>query len=198
MKIKHIQINKSPSWGLLSAFRTLNIKHGKNLGSGAFGVVFESKTHKNRVIKVHSISRDTGYAAYIYAIANKKKKNKFLPVVYSLTFYEFKNGMQILVAELERLYELQYEDAIDAVEFLEPMYCESTRKKHWALVDEDVKDYTKFMREIYRKYRKIFSLGGDMHCGNVMIRKNGSFVVTDPFTGCGGQYLEKHEVRFDI
>jgi hypothetical protein len=155
---------------------------GRLLGSGQFSSVFTSLKHKNRVFKVLHTDRDPGYIAFVVDLLHTSaiQKNPHLPVIYSVTCYIF-NDAQIMVVELEKLSTCINLD--DSFQWVELFHIEGNdaRKKHWLLLNNDIQEACMFLFYTYLKYKKELKLQYDLHDENIMLRDDGTVVITDPY-----------------
>jgi hypothetical protein len=177
---------------------SLPIVVGRKLGSGLYGVVYESNKY-NRVLKVSFAESDSGYIAFIKELSKLRRENPYLPTIFSATFYVYAD-VTLFVVEMERLNKLKrsyyrynrstekYEPTNESgiiVDYFdmspdaeEQEQKPNQRKENWILRgDRELQFAAKFLRDTARKYECEW----DVHDDNVMIRKEGYPVINDPF-----------------
>jgi hypothetical protein len=146
----------------------------QRLGSGLYSNVF-AKPHSDKAVKVGSIDSWPDYAKWLI---EKGYSGTFGPKIYSLKFYE-----DFYVASMERLVDTvggmqaDYDHISNPPNDLWQMF-RALRKWLGSYSPDELPqnpDFQAFMRELDEE-----GLAGDLHAGNVMIRKDGSLVVTDP------------------
>jgi len=168
------------------------------LGSGAFGTVYDSKT-PGRVVKICDF--DSAYACYVKELSklNKKKKNPHFPTIFNVTVFEFKDDRSALVVEMERLnpmkpakydYGWNYSSMTplnESAEIVASFDWSNRRFKrsNWFLTgNKELLEAREFLAKTYKKYNRPseMGVGNDMGCSNIMLRDDGTPVVTDPFS----------------
>lgn len=176
----------------------------KHLGSGAFAATYLSKS--GRVIKIGGMN--DSYIEYAkQVIAAKGSKNPFLPKIYSLTFYRAAKTAtfeasyrEFYVVEMERLYELheKHDNNICTIVSMFENILEYDRTfdnevkgqvRSVAIpgiyaakvkVDPKAAGYFRHLKTLVNKAIRKAECGWDIHEGNIMARRNGQLVVTDP------------------
>jgi len=71
--------------------RRLRKRGAKELGDGAFSVVYQHPTKKTRVLKVNKcdeLPTTDGYYMYVKCIASLRKRNPFLPRIFSVQVFK--------------------------------------------------------------------------------------------------------------
>jgi hypothetical protein len=171
----------------------LSVLHAREIGEGAFATAYS--VGKDEIIKV--FARDRGYLYFLKAISKSKKQNSFLPQINSVL--RVKNGRKIVyMVSMERLksvFQLR-EGSKRKTEFYNFMNFldKSVDPDHKVIPDEIVQnvlpeELNDVLKIVVRGTKLItIDLGCDLHSGNVMIRANGEFVITDPL--CDIEYLE--------
>ena len=171
----------------------LSVLHAREIGSGAFATAYS--VGKDEIIKV--FERDRGYLYFLKAISKTKKQNSFLPQINSVL--RVKNGQKVVyMVSMERLksYFKLKSDSKRKTEFSNFMnfLSKSVDPDFKVIPDEIVRsvlpeELIKVVKIVVRGSKlKTIDLGCDLHSGNVMIRANGDFVITDPL--CDTEYLE--------
>lgn len=163
----------------------------KMLARGVFAGVFQHPSRRNLVVKVFD-DRDTEYQRYL-RFALKHQGNRWLPQVLDHVITEGKNTQLHLVfmeklkptrpecapfhdvaCELEQLLP-EKEDVLN--EFVEYGELNFSRREWRALANEadqvghDIAPFARFMSN---------TSNHDLHYGNIMCRKDGQVVFTDP------------------
>ena len=156
----------------------------KWLGGGYYSTVY-SKPGGNSVVKVGPAN--DAWPLYIGWALRKGYAGTFAPAVTSLRFYNLGQREAFYVAEMEKLEALYFRHR----------WQDQARKEHGALmgncrylkrteeIEKTVPKWGKFVRDL-RKFRRTSDLGKikyDAHSDNWMVRKDGSLVLTDPFSG---------------
>lgn len=180
-------VKKSPfddGYGFIEALK----KRGfVELGSGAFSTVL-GKPGKDRVIKV--TRRPDGWIDYIAWGA--KTGSPYVPKVFS---YKKISGKKkdFEVAIVERLeYTFCHAPSDHALKILPDLLYRSDDNPMAArFVEVLAPGLTNFMKGVYEHFGDSHSL--DLHNGNYMVRKDGSFVVTDPV--CDGPKTEYKRLK---
>jgi hypothetical protein len=171
----------------------LSVLHAREIGAGAFATAYS--VGKDEIIKV--FERDRGYLYFLKAISKSKKQNSFLPQINSVL--RVKNGRKIVyMVSMERLksYFQLRDGSKRKTEFSNFMNFldKSVDPDHKVIPDEIVQnvlpeELNDVLKIVVRGTKLItIDLGCDLHSGNVMIRANGEFVITDPL--CDTEYLE--------
>ena len=133
------------------------------IGKGMFANVFAIPHKPDKVVKVASLDN---WPTYIKWATQNGFAGKFAPKVESLTFYD-----GFYVAVMERLVATMHDlgpSNSDQKEFY--------RQLNWNT------DTRKGATKLARFWKKLqdHGLSGDLHPGNVMVRKDGQIVITDP------------------
>jgi hypothetical protein len=171
----------------------LSVLHAREIGAGAFATAYS--VGKDEIIKV--FERDRGYLYFLKAISKTKKQNSFLPQINSVL--RVKNGRKIVyMVSMERLKTVwqlregskRKTEFYDLMNFLD----KSVDPGFKAIPDEIVRgvlpeELLDVIKIVSRGTKlSTIELGYDLHSGNVMVRANGEFVITDPL--CDTEYLE--------
>lgn len=148
----------------------------KRLGSGAYSTVY-GHPKSDRVIKVTSGSQDN-WIDYIQWAAKSGYSGNFAPKVYSWKHYD--KGFSVAVVErMEKtLTELEYKE--DA-KLIESLLYPSIRGNVMArlFLDELSPGLGKFIDD----FSSTFKGATDLYGKNMMLRRDGSFAITDPVCG---------------
>ena len=155
--------------------KALEKKGFKTLGSGAFSTVL-GKDGSDRVIKV--IRRPDGWIDYIHWASKKGEAGRFAPKVFSYKKIKGKKK-DFSVAIVERLeYTLEVTPIDHALKILPDLIWRANDNPMAAsFADVLAPGLRKFMDDMGEKFEK---KNFDLHNGNLMLRKDGSFVVADP------------------
>lgn len=155
------------------------------LGSGYFSAVY-GKPGSNRVLKIAHSAHEDGWLDYILWASKKGFAGTFAPAVYSYKYHQTgtpKYAWQAKgfgVAVMERMastvtYADKKSDAVAVHALYEPAVLGNpTAGLLIDLVYPGILKFSQALREDHRGVRL------DLHGGNMMVRPDGSFVVTDP------------------
>ena len=148
----------------------------EKLGGGLYSNVY-AKPNSDRVVKIGRADCWPDYACWLI---ENGYSGTFGPKIYSLKFHG-----DFYVASMERL--------VDTISSIESHYgfsrCQLAKNDLWQLYQAvrnwlgdyngddlpQVPDFKEFIEKL-----DLAGLTGDLYGGNVMIRKDGSLVVTDP------------------
>jgi len=133
------------------------------IGKGLYANVF-AKPNSDKVVKVAAWDN---WPTYIKWATKNGYAGKFAPKVENLKFYD-----DFYVATMERLVGT-INDFLDGYSVHHGLYREITLWHH-----DETSEATELL-EFVAKLRAE-NLTGDWHPGNVMVRKDGQIVVTDP------------------
>lgn len=181
-------------------------KGAKYLGSGAFATTYLKSGRNPHVVKIGSMG--DAYIEYAKKVIQSKSKNPFLPKLYSLTLYKAigENLPEIeynefYVVKMERLYDLEdkHENNIGRiVDMMEQLLEYNYSVDKWmksneygsfsvpgvlevkTVVNRKALTLLKDLRKIVMKALRNGCGDWDIHDGNIMVRKNGQLVLTDP------------------
>lgn len=151
----------------------------KKLGNGCFSTVYAKSDDK--VIKVTTVLDP--WIEYCVWAAEKGYAGKFAPKVYSYKKFKGKDGNEFAVSVVERM-----EKGFYNVEAKEDAYCISAlmwpacrgNKMAQLYLDDLSPGLPKFLLDFHEKFGKEHTdIGGN----NMMLRKDGSFCLTDPLAG---------------
>jgi len=143
---------------------SLRAKGFEDIGKGLYANVF-AKPNSDKVVKV---ARLDSWPTYIKWATAKGYAGKFAPKVYNLKFHD-----DFYVATMERLVGTIHDfNEFDSIH--NELYMEITS---W-YVDESTSEATDLIEFAIKL--KAAKLTGDWHFGNVMVRKDGQIVITDP------------------
>jgi hypothetical protein len=170
----------------------LSVLRARQIGEGAFATAYS--VGKNEIIKV--FERDRGYLYFLKAISKSKKQNSFLPQINSVL--RVKNGRKIVyMVSMERLKSFfQLRDGSKRkTEFSNFMnFLDKSVDPEFKSIPDEIsqnvlpKELNDVLKIVVRGTKlSTIDLGCDLHSGNVMIRANGEFVITDPL--CDTEYL---------
>ena len=141
----------------------------KKIGKGLYANIF-SIPKTDKVVKVAGLDQ---WPVYIKWATENGYAGKFAPKVTSLKFFD-----DYYVAVMERLVatysEYRTSKLRDSITDQDKLYNAMTWHKDYSEGDFG-SDFLDFVNEL-----KSEGLGGDMHDGNIMIRKDGQIVITDP------------------
>lgn len=190
------------------AFSAAARKGARRLSSGAFATAYLKSGRKPMVIKIGRMG--DAYIEYAKKVILSKSTNPFLPKLYSLTLYKAQKGEnydeleyhEFYVVEMERLYELEekHENNVGRiVDMMEQLVEYNYSVDRW-LKNNDIGSFCvpglldikvnidkkalillKDLRKVVMKALRAAGCGDwDIHDGNIMVRKNGQLVLTDP------------------
>jgi len=149
----------------------------EKIGSGLYSNVF-AVPNTDKVIKVASGDR---WPDYIHWATSNGYAGKFAPKVFSLKFYEDSDlrGGIFYVAVMERLV-----DTINGMKSENMFHNEQVSLLYgltsWDNSTCEATDFVAFYNEL-----RSAGLKNDLHGANVMVRKDGQLVITDPVSGEG-------------
>lgn len=155
-------------------------------GSGCYGTVY---TKGDIAVKFGPYNSNTAYLDYVREVTKTRSKSPWLPRIDAFYECQSKEGYRWFAVQLERLEDggLWYgsDDHDNTVRTLDSAAFISQ------LRDEDHQDFLELYHRLEKKQKGTKPLlrmlkkllrthSQDLHAGNVMRRKNGEFVVTDP------------------
>lgn len=156
----------------------------KYLGSGVNGRAY--KIDNDEIIKV--FYRDDAYRYYIKKLSKLKEQNSFAPCIN-------------YVLKLKGTYETAYMVSMERLIEVTELKSKKERNEFYNfqnLIQDYVEDRLGFPKkiidpifpkeltdivEIIETGTKRYLFANDLHAGNVMIRTNGQYVITDPMVG---------------
>jgi|SRR5882724_4524028 len=144
---------------------SLRAKGFEDIGKGVYANVF-AKPNSDKVVKVANLD---SWPTYIKWATENGYAGKFAPKVDSLKFHD-----DFYVATMERLVGTMHDFYHRASSIHNELYHEITS---W-YVDESTSEATDLIKFVTKL--KAAKLTGDWHFGNVMVRKDGQIVITDP------------------
>ena len=183
-------------------------KGTKFLGSGAFASTYLKSGRKPEVIKIGRMG--DAYIEYAKKVILAESTNPFLPKIHSLTLYKAKRGedhydlecLEFYAVRMERLYDLQdkHENNIGRIcDMFEQLveynysvtkwtknndfqpFCVPGVIKMEVNINQKAMLMLKDLRKVVMKALRVSGHGDwDIHDGNIMVRKNGQLVLTDP------------------
>lgn len=170
----------------------LSVLHARMIGDGAFATAYS--VGKDEIIKI--FERDRGYLYYLKALAKMKTQNSFAPVINSVL--QVKKGRKsVYMVSMERLkpgQRLKIDSKrsgmfYDFINFVDSVADSEYNTIPDELVRATLPDELNDVLKIVIRGTKLstIELANDLHAGNVMIRANGEFVITDPL--CDVEYL---------
>jgi len=177
-KVMFRKFEKKPFDDADGFIKALEKKGFKRLGSGAFSTVL-AKDGSDRVIKV--IRRPDGWINYVHWAAQIGEAGHFAPKVFSYKKIKLRKG-EIALASMERLeYDLENADPNHALKILpELLY----RAEHNGMAAKFTETLAPGLISYLTKMKKQWNAekwwNFDLHSGNLMVRKDGSFVIVDP------------------
>lgn len=152
----------------------------EELGSGCFSTVY-AKGDSDRVLKV--TRNIDNWIDYIHWASEKGYAGKFAPKVYSYKKFTAKDGEQFSVAVVERMHKGFYsvgieEDAHIASALMWPCVRGNTMAQLY--LEDFSPGLPKFLLDFHEEFGEDRTdIGGN----NMMVRKDGSFCLTDPLAG---------------
>lgn len=162
----------------------------KELGSGSYARVLSHKNRPGVVLRVSGDPYDK-WPIYRDMVAKSKNRNPYFPIFGELRKFEDENGEKFVVSEVERLYQPKKFDfdficstISNAIQvFMQQDYYKKSsggkagEKGMNPLLDEKLLVACQNISSILVKDEDIAL---DMHDGNIMCRRNGQIVITDP------------------
>ncbi len=162
------------------------------LDSGCYGSVYAKD---DVVVKVCRSASNTAYLEYVEAVRRQKSPPSWLPKIDAVFDCVDKNGERWFAVQLERLDEgdtsdgwgeptdhYRVVDEIDSVAYATRYMHRDPSEK--ARVEKVAKKLEKLQPGAKRAIKVLAPLferhNPDVHPGNIMRRKNGEFVITDP------------------
>ncbi len=171
--------------------RKLKASGFKQIGMGCFATVY-LHPGKNRVYKVGKLDcDDAGEWAYLSFVKKvlRNNNNPWFPKIYSVKIFKtkaskdhyahFDENEMFFVVSMERLNEIKGSD--DKSEMLEKLIQFHTvfgSIFKGTMPDKNIKHFVGAMRVLNSLERNGHEL--DIHNANIMTRKNGQVVITDP------------------
>jgi hypothetical protein len=157
----------------------LKEKGWKMIGHGAFSNVY-SKPNKNYVIKVN-MEVDTGYQRFVDFC--KKNRNRYLPRIMDDKFFKSRGKIYhiYLIEKLDKFSDVSLKRAIgDLGEDMEWNSIKTVLRDHSKDIKK-LKKYPGLLDLIITLYKFRGSKDLDLNTENIMMRKNGTPVITDPW-----------------
>jgi len=148
--------------------RALNFEH---LGKGMYANVF-AIPNTDKVIKVAS---NDAWPDYIKWATKNGYAGKFAPKVYSLKFHD---GWYVAI--MERLVDTMKNFRVSSEQY--QLYYDHVARRSSDIPARSSKGKPKDLIEFVHNLRDA-GLANDLHQGNVMVRKDGQLVITDPSHG---------------
>ena len=166
-------------------------KHGfELLGHGYYSKVY-AKPGSNRVLKV--TKADDNWYDYISWARESGWAGKFAPMVYSYKKVEFK-GDTFYIASMERMsVPLASLREKDSLHIMQPLisYHMSGNALATSMISSYNADLAKFLIDFKEQFKDQHRF--DLHGGNMMLRDDQSFCLTDPI--CGKKKTEYKRLR---
>ena len=163
----------------------------KKIGDGAFAEAYGSKSGRT-IIKVGRLDLEgfyecgnTSYLKYVKSVM-KCQDNPYAPRIKSVQIFRTKERTygevvveHYMVVEMERLIPLTL-NQYPVADLLEKMVLdEDVRQGVQVMIGN--KNTANHLKQMVRILRRVTRNGGiDIHGGNIMRRKNGELVITDP------------------
>lgn len=186
--VKAVGIEKKPTFKSASAFGAALEKRGfKRLGAGAYSTVY-GKDGYDRVVKVTRCLDD--WIDYIQWGAKNGYAGNYVPKVYSWKKFatghienSWRHNTHFAVAIVERMDHTLSEKKGHQSDFIALEYLARPAIHHdnlmCQLICEDIAPgYLDFIRHLKKEFDS-----DDMYGKNLMVRKDGTFCVTDPVCG---------------
>lgn len=180
------RFNQGPFYSAHSFVKALQKRGFKILGEGAFATVL-AKDGQDRVIKV--IRRPDGWINYVHWAAQIGEAGHFAPKVFSYKQIKGKRK-DFEVAVMERLsYTLDDAPQEHEKKLLPGLIYRATdnemARKFTEILVPGLMDFLAKMALKYEIPIRHF----DLHPGNLMLRKDGSFVIVDPVSRSRGETI---------
>lgn len=169
--------NKSPFDNGYRFTAALEKKGYTILGQGNFSRVL-AKKGSDKVIKV--ICSQDNWIDYVTWAAEKGYAGTFAPKVYSYKHIKRGNFSVAVVERMEKtLSQVKSSEDMDLVSNLVSYYGSMGNTMAGLFLDELAPGLAAFTKDLHTKFRHHL----DLHNGNYMLRKDGTFCVTDPVYG---------------
>lgn len=163
--------------------RALEAKGFERLGSGFYSTVIGAP-ESDKVIKILQRPTTDGWLDYVHWGAKEGFAGTLTPKVFSYKLIKTPRTVEPFgIAVMERLDKtMQSLDRKDSKSILSMLFSYSVTyqneyAKKW--IEELAPGANKFVE----KFTAQFDSGYDLHGGNYMFRKDGSFVISDPLSG---------------
>lgn len=154
----------------------------KLLGEGVFATVFQHPVYVNMAVKIFNYN-DYSYQLFLEWCL-KNQHNKFVPKIQSIEHRESSSGEKISLVFMEKLTKIstsRFNSFLNSVNKLAGVSAfydfEDYDEHHWQRVARRAEDPD--LKSIARRMAKF--LPNDLHSGNIMKRRNGQLVFTDPY-----------------
>lgn len=143
----------------------------RSAGSGCYANVFVKGKH---ALKVCDTGQNDAYFTYLASLVNVSDTNPWKPKIYDVKMFASRKGATFFVVCMERLKNLPRRDE----EEFSP--CDrASNKELIAIAGKKQRGAEEILRWVFAlNASKFHSL--DIHCGNIMKRSNGEYVLTDP------------------
>lgn len=168
----------------------LQAKGFHTLGSGAFSTVLAHPDNNDKVVKVIYRPQQDGWVDYAHWAGQKGYAGTFAPRVFSYKLvksyskekkeYYWSSPQDFGVAVMERLDKTLTQTEMNADgRVLHPLFKHAMSESALAvrMLDSVVPGLANFAKDLKKDFE---DERFDLHDGNMMLRKDGSFVVTDP------------------
>jgi hypothetical protein len=165
--------------------KRIRSKGFREIGSGAFADVYGHKTNKKYVYKVGVLDGTPSNDAYLCFAKKviKQKNNPWLPRITELVIHQHDTSVVddtdiwgYYVAKIERLQPIGRKD-YEVISYTEKAIDAGKKKPYGVTITEDV-DYNNAIKIIVACIKDGHTR--DIHDGNIMKRKDGQLVFTDP------------------
>lgn len=176
----------------------LRLRGWSLVGSGYYSRVLINDKYPDRAIKILNKPETDGWLPYVDWATKNGYAGKLAPKVYSYKLFKGKTNIRknyyddpsslFGVAVMERLDKtLSKATKKDAVSILPEIFHFAAEGNPIALqiADQVAPGYNDFAEKLSKEFE-----GLDLHNGNFMTRKDGSFVVTDPVSSYKGEFKE--------
>lgn len=175
----------------LNIFKKRLEKHGfRCIGRGYYSTVY-AKADSDRVLKV--TKADDNWYDYVTWARESGWAGKFAPMVYAYKKVEFK-GDTFYIASMERMsVPLANLREKDSLHIMQPLisYHMSGNALATSMISSYNADLAKFLTDFKEQFKDQHRF--DLHGGNMMLRDDQSFCLTDPI--CGEKKTEYKRLR---
>lgn len=145
----------------------------KQLGEGAFATVYGNRARAVKIGRADEYGNER-YLQYL-SRASKYPKNPFFPKIFSIKVYRKGTDSPYMVVEMERLQ--RPKSAWTTASIMESFICDNDAVK--VMEGMFTKRASKQLLEVNSVLKK-HRYDLDIHDDNIMVRKNGQLVITDP------------------